>query len=141
MASAWWYETGDIYQWVGNEIEEVNQSSTVQYIHEIDSGKVRNEKPVEYAVAYEKQFRMVKHSNVTMVEYYEYKQRSALEFSSFQEYHVKTFVVGFQEFYFVLPKNVHAADAVFEVCRLIKCLKQSASYELRYSNSVSVDRP
>ena len=79
-----------------------NQSTIVQYNHELDLQKDLIENSVDNAVPNENLFHMVKHANMTMVGYCEHNQTSVLEETSFQEYYVKIFGDGFQDFYFVL---------------------------------------
>ena len=59
----------------------------------------------EDANVYEKLICVVKHVNVPMVEYCEHKQRTWLEKTLFQKYHLKTFSDGFQYVQFVLQQK------------------------------------
>ena len=56
-----------------------NESRIVQCVHEILSEKDLIKNSVEYAVAYEKLFHVVKDENVTKVEYCEHKQKIVFE--------------------------------------------------------------
>ena len=58
---------------IGEESGVVNQKNSVQYIRELDFEKDLTEKSVEYAVAYEKLFHMVRHVDVIKVEFYQQK--------------------------------------------------------------------
>ena len=58
-----------MFQLIGNENEEANQSSIVQYVHEMNFVKDLIENSLEYAVAYEKHFHTWKFVDVIMDEY------------------------------------------------------------------------
>ena len=51
---------------------EANQSTTVQYIHEMNFEKYFIENSVQYAVAHEKLTHLVKQADVIMIENYEH---------------------------------------------------------------------
>ena len=78
IVSNWCYETTFLYQCLDEKNELANQSSNVQYIHEMKFEEELKEISVENAVAYEKLFHTVKYADVTMVECSEQKQRKAL---------------------------------------------------------------
>ena len=58
------FETTELNHWVDKENELVNQSTIVQYIHEVNFEKGLFESLVEDTIEYEKQILFVKHTNV-----------------------------------------------------------------------------
>ena len=63
---------------IDNEIEEANQSDVVQYFEEMILEKDLIGILVEYVIAYETLFHLVKHADVINVEYCEQMQRETL---------------------------------------------------------------
>ena len=76
---------------------------------------------------------MVKHAFVTMVKYYEHKQRHVVGNTIFQKYHSKSIADGIQFFLFCnwISLNAHGACDVFGECLTLKRLPQIALSVLR----------
>ena len=71
---------------------------------------------LEYAIAYEKYFRMVKHVKEAKVEYCEYRQINVLKKTNCLGNHITTFSDGFQKIYLVL-QQVHLSE---ELAKFLK---------------------
>ena len=66
---------------------------------------------MDYAVAYERLFHMLKYADVIMVEFCGLKQKT-LGMTSFQVYHLENFSDGFLDFYFVIHQVLLSTDHV-----------------------------
>ena len=84
LVSTYCYEKTEFNQLNDDKNEEAVQYNIVQYVHEMILEKGLIENSVEYAVAYENQFHMVKHADVILVEYCEHNHETYLDGSIFK---------------------------------------------------------
>ena len=89
--------------------------------------------------AYGKLIQIVKHATTTGVEYFEHKQETVPEYSSFQEYNVETFAIGFQEFLVCISTSllVQGASKILAENLRLNRLQQFATLDVTNSFALS----